>query len=56
MDSESTMRSHQYSGIIREEIRECTKKISSANSVLGKATGYFQKGFEAMSADDIESQ
>lgn len=40
--------------MIREEIKGL-KKISSANSVLGKETGYFQIVFEARNADYTES-
>lgn len=52
---ESITISYQYSGIIREEIKGL-KKISSANLVLGKETGYFQIVFEARNADYTESQ
>lgn len=51
---ESITISYQYSGMIREEIKGL-KKISSANSVLGKETGYFQIVFEARNADYTES-
>lgn len=41
--SESTTISHQYSGIIREEVREGLKKISSINSVPGKKLAISKK-------------